>query len=69
MITGRRHDDEGVVLRLKRQIRELETQIDRQRAIVAEQRTSGAPSERAIGLLRGMEALAEEYQADLNRLG
>lgn len=68
MTAARRHDDEGIVPRLKRQLRELEAQIDRQRAIVAEERAAGEPSERATGLLRGMEALADHYQADLSRL-
>lgn len=69
MTPARRHDDEAVLPRLKRHLRELEVQIDRQRAIVAEQRAAGEPNERATGLLRGMETLAEHYQADLNRLG
>jgi hypothetical protein len=60
---------ETPVQRVKRQMRELEVQIDKQRNIVAEHGTCGQASERAIGLLRGMEALQENFQRDLNRLG
>lgn len=60
--------DEGTLPRLKRQLRDLEAQIDKQRIIVSEQRAAGLPNERAMGLLRGMEALYDQYQLDVNRL-
>ncbi len=61
--------EEPPVARIKRQLRELEAQIDKQRTLVAEQSAEGRSSDRALGLLRGMEALYEHYQRDLNRLG
>jgi hypothetical protein len=52
----------------RRQVSELESQADRQRALVAQLRAEGRPSEGACSLLKGIENLLSSYQADLARV-
>lgn len=59
---------EGRVPQLKRQLRELEAQIDRQRTIVRENREAGLPNSRADGLLGGIEALYDHIYREIGRL-